>query len=211
MIQRPSATDLWQIADLWANMQEELAQTVAWRRGSSDPSPSQRPADPVEQSGADKSDATAPTTGSAAEPSEESAVPAEESPAQAHESPGATLESQKAAYEQQLRDWYRDPAVFMLVGVRMMGDERVGEVVAFMVSRLEDAQPRFGRIIDLYVQPSLRGNKLARNMVEAASGWMRAQKGAFLEASVLTSNRSGMGFLASTEFQLHSSVLRKRL
>lgn len=202
MVQPPAATDLWQIADLWAKMQEEFSQTVAWRRPTSSP---------PETSVADASDSTAPTAGSAAEPSEKSADPANESPDQADESAGATLESQKAAYEQQLREWYRDPAVFMLVGMRMIGDEKAGELVAFMVSRLENTQPRYGRIIDLYVQPSLRGNKLARHMVEAASGWMRAQKCAFLEASVLTSNRSGMGFLASTEFQLHSSVLRKRL
>lgn len=129
------------------------------------------------------------------------------------------LPEQKAAYEQQLRDWYRDPAAFILTGVRMpavhMPDEsKVGEVVAFMISRLEEGvpgQPRFGRLIDLYVRPSLRGNNLAQHMVEAASGWMRAQGCAYLEAGTLTSNRRGMAFLAGAQFHLHSSVLRKRL
>lgn len=132
-----------------------------------------------------------------------------ESATVAAESAGA--DEGKAAYETQLRQWYRDPAAFLLVGVRPMGHEEAGAVVAFIVSRLEQGPPRYGRIIDLYVQPSLRGNNLARHMVEAASGWMRAQGARYLEADVLTSNRPGMAFFASTQFQLYSSVLRKPL
>lgn len=159
MIQRPSATHLLQIPDLWLEMQQELAQNSLEKHGSE------------------------------------------------------ALQARKAKYERQLRQWYQDPAVFMLIGVRMMGDERAGEVVAYMIARLEEGEgpPRLGRLVDLYVRPSLRGNNLAKNMVEAASGWLRVQGCEYLEASTLTSNRSGMAFLASTQFQLYSSVLRKPL
>lgn len=123
----------------------------------------------------------------------------------------ADLEERKQKYEAELRDMYRDRKVFSLAGVRMMGDERAGEVVAFMNARLVDADPPYGRLIDLYVQPSLRGNNLAKHMLEAATGWLRAQKAEFIEVSTLTKNRLGMAFLAEAEFQLHSSVLRKTL
>lgn len=117
----------------------------------------------------------------------------------------------KKAYEKQLRVWHMDPSVFMLSGMRMLGDARAGQLVAFMVAVMHEGPPRHGRIVDLYVQPSLRGNNLARNMVEAASGWLKAQGCAFLEAGTLTRNRPGMAFLASLQFQLYSSVLRKPL
>lgn len=120
-------------------------------------------------------------------------------------------DEEKAEYERDLRERYRDRTVFMLVGMRPMGDERAGELVAYMVSRLQEGEPRHGIIEDLYVQPSFRGNNLARHMVEAASGWLRAQGCKFLEAGTLTSNRRGMAFLASMQFQLHSSVLRRPL
>lgn len=154
MIQPPVATNLIEIANLWADMQAEIAQPP--------------------------------------------------------------LPEETKAYEGRLRDLYRDPKAFILTGVRMFGaqlpvDANVGEVVAFMVSRLEEGPPRHGRIVDVYVRPSLRGNELGRRMIEAAAGWMRAQGCTFLEAGTLTSNRRGMAFLARGDFQLHSSVLRKRL
>lgn len=184
MVQPPAATDLWQIADLWAAMHAELAPAVT----PTDPEPTDpAPTDPA--------------------PTSPASDPAPTDPA----ATGAPSAAQKSAYEEQLRAWYRDPAVFMLVGVRPMGDEHAGQIVAFMIARAEDGRRRYGRLLDLYVRPSLRGNNLARHMVEAAAGWLRAQRCEFLEADVLVRNRSGMAFLASTDFQLYSSVLRKKL
>lgn len=197
MIRPPSAADLLQIGQLWLAMQREWRQT-AWQGRETKTMTVPSPAG----DGADKG------TSSKDDPYE------------------AALLVHQAEYEQQLRKWYRDDKTFMLVGARDVYHENAGEIVAYSIARIEDVSSlydrvpggvgsggthRFGRIVDLYVRPSLRGNNLARRMLEATAGWMRAQQCAFLEADVLTSNRSGMGFLASTGFQLHSSTVRKQL
>lgn len=199
MIRPPSAMDLIQISELWLAMQCEWHHGAPWRGRVPEPT------DPPQHA-----DETPPEPGSSLD----------------DVSDDDSLRAQQIKYDEQLREWYRDEKTFMLVGARDVGEENAGELVAYIVACMEDVQgvpghppehpgprdiQRFGRIVDLYVRPSLRGNDLAKRMVEATAGWMQAQQCAFLEADVLTSNRSGMGFLASTGFQLHRSIMRRPL
>lgn len=102
--------------------------------------------------------------------------------------------------------------------------ELAGGLVAYMVVQMDRPSPEgggagdgagqiqgqapIGRLAALYVRPSLRRNGLARRMLEAGCGWLRAQGAQALDAQVLVRSREGMVFLSRAGFQLFSSVLR---
>src|SRR5690606_2529146 len=78
-------------------------------------------------------------------------------------------------YAQRVTEWFEDPDIYMLVGVK---ETPAPEAVAYVVMRVlrpeasqgEGEEPT-GRLIGLYVRPSLRRNGLGTRLLGAACGW----------------------------------------
>ncbi len=92
--------------------------------------------------------------------------------------------------------------------------ERGGEISAFLLARLKKAPAYLGGVMvgeisDLYVDDSLRGQGIGKQLVSTAMLHFKAQKIHSVEVQVMAKNESGLAFWNSLGFQNDLILVRQ--
>jgi ribosomal protein S18 acetylase RimI-like enzyme len=129
-----------------------------------------------------------------------------------------------AAAEREVRELIRrlhrdrDAAIFVVDDPKASANEVAegGAILGICIVRVDRAPPILeeterGEITDLFVRPEARRAGIARELADAALGWLRAAGVARVEIQVAVGNAEGQAFWRALGFGDLMDVLQKRL